>query len=147
MLPSLSYRLLALAGVASGLLAIFLSEWGGINLPDLAWKALAGIAVLCLSCLKYMPKGVVDDGQLRTAVGDHAINNLIWIRRTAMVIALVAIIPAVLIGPFVADIQVRRMMLEFSAAAVLTSAILSSIVEVRYRALVRKSGVAVSMRS
>jgi hypothetical protein len=146
MLPSLSYRLLVLIGITAGALAIFLSEWGGIRLPDLAWKALAGVAMLCLFSLKYMPRGIVDDAQVRSAVGDHAINTLVWIRRLAIAIALVAVILAVLMGPFVAGIQLRRVMLELSGVALLISMVLSSVVEVRYRALVRRSGVAVSMR-
>jgi len=141
LLPTLQLRALGLFGMACGCAAVFLSEWGVMGVPGLAWKALAALAILSLIGMRSMPRQTVDDQELRSRVGDPAVNRLVLLRRAAIIVLILAILPAVAVAPLISDVLARRSVLTGCAAILVGALATFAFVEVQFRSLVHEAGI------
>lgn len=142
MLPTLTSRLMAIFGVTCGCAAIFLSEWGVPNAPRWVWEALSALAVGSLLLVRQMPKRVVNDAELRVRVGDAPVNALNRLQNVGLLLGVLA-----LGGAFLAAIfpeGVRRGMLVVCGLLLAGALTCYATVELRFRAMVSRSGVHVS---
>jgi hypothetical protein len=89
-----------------------------------------------------MPRETVDDQELRSRVGDQAVNRLVVLRRVAILVLMLAIIPAVAIAPVIPDVLARRSVLTGCAVILAGSLGAFAFVETKFRSLVIEAGIA-----
>jgi hypothetical protein len=130
-----------LFGVICGCVGVYLSEWGLVGVPEVASKALEGLAVLSLIGTRAMPRATIDDRALRSSVGDASVNGLSALRGTAITVLILAVVPAVFITPLISDVPARRAVLICCATILVGAMATLALVEVRYRALISQAGL------
>ena len=139
--PSMSLRVVVLFGLFNGCLAVYLGEWGVNGVPAYVWKIPAALDVLALIGARNLPRYSVEDSELRSRVGDSAVNRLIAIRRAAILADFFLLLPAVLITPLFADPSLKRSILVVCTFVLVVTLAAMTVVEVQFRALVRRSGL------
>jgi hypothetical protein len=140
-IPSVTRRLVALFGLGAGCLAIVVCAWPLATVPSFTWKLLAGLAVLALLTMRFLPGLTVDGHELRNRVGDKPVNRLVGVQTTAILGLFLAILPAVLVAPLLPNLGARHLVLECCAAALGCSLLAFAFVERRFRDLVTRSGL------
>jgi hypothetical protein len=95
--------------------------------------------------MRYAPRWRVDDQELRSRIGNIAMDGLIVPRRLAIFAMFLIAVPLGLMAPIFRDFGRRRLALMASGAILTGSLCVMAWVEIRYRSLIRRWAITTKM--